>query len=116
MRRHRLDRLTRLTQGAALVGLGTLAAACNDTPKYVNSPEPQPTEPIHVNATAEPTPSATAPAVDAAAAQASASAAPSAAPSASWGKPTINAPPKPPPSMVPHMNSPPIIKPPRTNG
>jgi hypothetical protein len=107
MRRHRLDRLTRLTQGAALVGFGTLAAACNDTPKSVNSPEPQPTEPIHVNATAEPTASATP--------TPSASAAPSAAPSAWWGKPTINAPPKPPPSMLPHMNSPPNM-PPRTNG
>jgi hypothetical protein len=109
MRPHRLDRLTRLTQGAALVGLGALAAACNDTPKTVNSPEPQPTEPIHVNATAEPTPSATATPPP------SASAAPSAAPSASWGKPTINAPPKPPPSMMPHMNAPPNT-PPRTNG
>jgi len=106
MRRHRLDRLSRLTQGAALVGLGTLAAACDNSPKYVNSTPP--TEPIHVNATAEPTASDSASAPVAVAPPPSASAAPSAS---SSGRIIINAPP---PSVPPHVNSPP--KPPRTNG
>lgn len=108
MRRHRLDRLTRLTQGAALLGLGTLAAACNDTPKYVNSPEPVSSDPPHVNATATPTPSASVPfGVNATAPPPSASAAPSATPSATaTGRIIINAPPQVPPPP----------KPPRTNG
>jgi hypothetical protein len=53
MKRHRLEKLTRLTKGAALVSVGALSFACNDTSKTVNSP---PQEPIHVNATATPTP------------------------------------------------------------
>ena len=52
MKTHRLERLARLTQGAALVSLGALSFACNDTSKHVNNP---PEEPIHVNATATPT-------------------------------------------------------------
>jgi hypothetical protein len=67
MRRHRLARLSKLTQGAALVSVGALVACnTNGDTKHVNAPAP--TEPIHVNATAEPAPTP--------------SAAPSAAPSA----------------------------------
>jgi hypothetical protein len=49
MRPHRLDRLARLTQGAALVGIGLFDAACGKEPKPDYRPVP--------NATATPTPS-----------------------------------------------------------
>ena len=103
MRRHRLDRLSKLTQGAALVSLGALAACnSNGDTKQVNAPAAQPTEPIHVNATPTPSASATP--------SAAASAAPTVAP------PTINAtaaPEKPAPSAsvarphLPRINAPP---------
>jgi hypothetical protein len=47
MRPHRLDRLARLTQGIALVGLGISEAACGGEPR-VNAPHPD--EQPHVNA------------------------------------------------------------------
>lgn len=107
MRSHRLDRLTRLTQGAALVGLGVFAAGCNNEPKHTNAPDPNGShEPIHVNATAEPTapPSASAPiAVNATAPPASASAPPATSGSVK------------PPTKPPIINAPPNL-PPRTNG
>jgi hypothetical protein len=53
MKQHRLEKLSRLTKGAALVSASALSFACNDTSKTVNSP---PQEPIHVNATAQPMP------------------------------------------------------------
>jgi hypothetical protein len=53
MRHHRLDRLARLTQGAALVGVGLFDVACNKEPV-------KPEEP-HINATAMPMPSESAP-------------------------------------------------------
>ncbi|CAN5613242.1 hypothetical protein BH09MYX1_BH09MYX1_63050 [soil metagenome] len=83
MRKHRLDRLAKLTQGAALLGLGVLAAACNNEPRQVNSPDPTgSTEPIHVNS--PPSATETTP-----------------APSASQAPPMINAPPSAAPSVVP---------------
>jgi hypothetical protein len=115
MRRHRLDRLTRLTQGATLVtlgvGLGALAAGCNNEPKAVNSPDPK--EPIHVNATADPPasgsaapttmnapdPTPTTTATPTATATATTTQAPTASASARTHRPpTINAP--------PHVNAP----------
>lgn len=113
MRSHRLDRLTRLTHGAALVGLGAFAAACNNEPKHTNAPDPNGShEPIHVNATADPTPppstSATAPiAVNATAPPASASAPPQTPPATSGSVK---------PSLTPHINAPPPGLPTRTNG
>ena len=49
MRRHRLDRLARLTKGVALLGASAALIACNDDAKHVNSPAPEDT--THVNAT-----------------------------------------------------------------
>ena len=93
MRRHRLDRLSKLTQGAALLSLGALAACnSNEDARHVNGPGPQPTEPIHVNATATPQPS------ESAAPSAVASAAPSTS-VAHPQLPRVNAP--------PHINAPP---------
>lgn len=46
MRSHRLDRLARLTQGIALVGLGISEAACGGEPR-VNSPRRD--EQPHIN-------------------------------------------------------------------
>ncbi len=48
MRRHRLDRLSTLVRGAAVLSLGMAAAACD------KEGAPKPEEPIHTNATAEP--------------------------------------------------------------
>ena len=100
MRRHRLDRLSKLTQGAALVSLGALAACnSNGDTKHVNAPAPQPSEPIHVNAPPTAMPSASV----------VASGAPIAPP------PTINAPPPPAPSasvarpQLPRVNAPPHL-------
>lgn len=50
MRSHRLDRLARLTQGVALVGLGITGVACGGEPR-VNSPHPD--EKPHINAPPE---------------------------------------------------------------
>ena len=60
MRSHRLNRLTLLTQGIALIGFGMSELACgNASPPIVNGPAPEaphvnappaPTEPAHVNA------------------------------------------------------------------
>jgi hypothetical protein len=61
MLRHRLTRLSQLTQGAALVGLGLglTNLACSGPPPHVNSgpdtsatPSAAPAEPKHVNAPA----------------------------------------------------------------
>ena len=92
MHRHRLERLARLTTGAALLGASALAG-CNNEPKAINSPDPQPhpnataqPDPIHVNAPPDPQPSA------------STASNPSATPSASAQQPprpithTMNAP------------------------
>jgi hypothetical protein len=65
MRSHRLNRLTLLTQGIALVGFGMSELACGNKPT-VNGPAPEephinapPTpEPAHVNAMPTPGPSA----------------------------------------------------------
>jgi hypothetical protein len=54
MRFHRLTRLARLTQGAALVGVGLVDSGCQKDP---------PPEPPHINSTA--TPTTTPPAPDA---------------------------------------------------
>ena len=88
MHRHRLDRLAKLTRGAALVGLGA-AFACHDDPPHTNGPAPDPTP--HINATAEPVHTNAPPAPDPSAAP---TAAPSVAPSASGGATphTVNAP------------------------
>jgi len=51
MNRHRLERLARLTTGAALIGASALVG-CNNDPKAINAPDPQP----HPNATAQPEP------------------------------------------------------------
>jgi hypothetical protein len=66
MRHHRLDRLARLTQGAALVGMGLFDVACNKEPvkpeePHINSPpQPDPTPSnIGINATATPPPADT---------------------------------------------------------
>lgn len=89
MRPHRLNRLARLTRGAALVGLGLAAPACGKDPAtpgegpYINSPPepkahinapetppsaapvasetPTPPAPVHVNATPTPTPTTSSP-------------------------------------------------------
>jgi hypothetical protein len=50
---HRLSRLTLLTQGAALVGLGLSHLACGNDPP-VASPTNPVNEPTHVNAPAPP--------------------------------------------------------------
>lgn len=81
MRRHRLDRLTKLAQGAAMISFGVIAAGCEKTGGA------KPEEPIHTNATAEP------PHVNATATPMP-SAAPSAAPSTTPA--TLN------PSAMPH--------------
>ena len=86
MRKKQLDRLSKLTTGAALLGASVFASACNNEPHAVNGPDPRGTEPIHVNATATPTTVETPP---------SASGATSAAPSSS-AKPLPTAP------VVPH--------------
>ncbi len=92
MRRHRLDRLSKLAQGAAVISMGVLTAACD------KAGAPKPEEPIHTNATAEP------PHVNATA-MPTPSAAPSAAPAAT--PVTLN------PSSVPHtVNAPPQQMPP----
>ncbi len=118
MHKHRLDRLARLTQGVALLGFGVGSlAACNNDPKHINSPDPN--EPIHVNATAEPTGS-TAPSAPT----------PSAStPPAGTGSPVgMNGPTTPTPSASasgsaapkpttpPHINSPAPTAPKHTNG
>ena len=83
MRRHRLDRLSKLAQGAAVISMGVLTAGCDKTGGA------KPEEPIHTNATAEP------PHVNA-----TATPMPSAAPSATPA--VLN------PSSVPHtVNAPP---------
>lgn len=88
MRRHRLDRLSKLARGAAVISLGMAAAACDKE----GAPKPQ--EPIHTNATAEP------PHVNATATP-QPSVAPPVAPPA-----TLN------PSSVPHtVNAPPQLQP-----
>lgn len=108
MRSHRLDRLARLTQGAALVGLGVFAAGCNNEPKHTNAPDPNATgEPIHINATATPQPSASV-------------TAPTAVDTTAPPTPSASAPPATsgsakPPSLTPHINAPPN-RPPHTNG
>ncbi|HSO40101.1 MAG TPA: hypothetical protein VLT33_46555 [Labilithrix sp.] len=89
MRAHRLGRLTSLTQGAALVGLGLVQAACGKDAA-------PPAEPIHINSPPQPAPDAAAPvAVVEPAPSASASSASSAS-SAGHGltRPMLNAPPK----------------------
>jgi hypothetical protein len=66
MRHHRLERLARLTQGAALVGASLFDVACGKEPvkpeePHINSPpNPTPTEsvPLGMNATATPPPTA----------------------------------------------------------
>ena len=64
MVRHRLERLARLTRGAALIGLGTFAACKNADPKEPIKTDPATTasEPKHINVPPDPTltPSATA--------------------------------------------------------
>jgi hypothetical protein len=60
MHSHRLQRLARLTTGAALVGASVLGG-CKEEPTSVNAPEPTvhpnaTAEPIHVNAPPTPTP------------------------------------------------------------
>jgi len=78
MHRHRLERLARLSTGAALLGASALSG-CNNDPKTINAPDPQP----HINAPPEPTPSATT----------DPSGTASATPSATTSRPpTINAP------------------------
>lgn len=103
MRRHRLARLSKLTQGAALVSVGTLVACnTNGDTKHVNAPAP--TEPIHVNATAEPAPSASA-APSAAAATSGAQTAtqpPATSPTAAGSTSTAHALPS-----LPRINAPP---------
>lgn len=130
MRSHRLDRLARLTQGVALVGLGISGVACGGEPR-VNSPHKD--EQPHINAPPEglggipgasdaggaatPAPSAApvastdpakAPTVNAPPPSASGSAAPSAAPGGPPKAPLLNSPntPKPPT----HTNSAPKTK------
>lgn len=76
MRRHRLHRLTLLTQGVALVGLGLAEGACHKDPPplqpdephinappdpTVSAPTPPPSVPVHVNAPAPTTPPSAAP-------------------------------------------------------
>src|SRR6478672_7475920 len=41
MRSHRLQRLTQLTRGVALIGIGLSAEACASDPPNVNGPSPQ---------------------------------------------------------------------------
>lgn len=103
MGKRRLDRLARLTQGAALVGIGLLAG-CKDEPTHMNTVAPEPeggattSQTRTMNATATP-PSATA----------SASAAPSAsaATSASAAPSTVKSttPPAPTKTSPPHVNA-----------
>jgi hypothetical protein len=94
MKKHRLDRLANLTKGAALVSVGALSFACNDTSKTINSP---PQEPIHVNATATPTPLDASPPPNptTSASSTAATDAPDAAGIARAVPHTINAPPRP---------------------
>jgi len=51
MHRHRLDKLARLTQGVALVGLGTVASCKTHSIDNLNGPDPTPP---HINAPAPP--------------------------------------------------------------
>jgi len=93
MRRHRLDRLQKLAQGAAVISLGVMAGAgtpgCQDK-GGITKPE----EPIHTNATAQPIPT-TSPSPDMTPSMnATAAPMPSASSSASARPHTINAPAK----------------------
>jgi len=93
MRNHRLDRLARLTQGAALVGLGMTQLACS---KDGTSP---PAEPVHVNSPPMPRPEVDAapPAALPSESPPSANAPPMAADAGGGpgvGRPTMNAPPR----------------------
>lgn len=92
MRPHRLGRLTLLTQGLALVGLGAFAPACQKEPSMVNGPDPN----LHINA--PPTP------MDAAADPEPSRDAAVTLPIPS-NRPTMNAPPQMPPPP-PHTNAP----------
>jgi hypothetical protein len=98
MHRHRLERLARLTRGAALVSASALAA-CRDAPNNMNGPDPTP----HINATADPTPSTTASAAVSTNVEPSATAIPSA---------TMTATPPPPRRETLHINAPAHIDPP----
>jgi len=61
MHKHRLDKLAKLTKGAALVGIGAVFG-CRSESHTMNAPEHvDPTyEPVHTNAPYEPPPSASA--------------------------------------------------------
>lgn len=113
MRKHRLERLRRLTQGAALVGFaaGAGGAACTK--------DPPPHEPVHVNSPPSPDPSgqpsATASQTSTAVASAPASASASASEVPGPGPigPIVNSPPLTPPKTNSPSPKPP--KPPKTN-
>ncbi len=100
MHKHRLDRLARLTKGAALVSIGAVSLACNDTAKMVNNAP----EPVHINSPAPPMALDAAPPTSASATAdttgADASAAPAASASATLRAVphTMNAMPRPRPS------------------
>lgn len=86
MRRHRLDRLQKLAQGAAVISMGVMSGVGTGGCQDKAAPKPQ--EPIHTNATATPTPDMM-PHVNATAIPT-----PSAAPSTAPVPHTINAPPQ----------------------
>jgi hypothetical protein len=95
MQKHRLDKLARLTKGAALISMGAVSFACqNDTTKHINNP---PEEPIHINSPAPPMALDAAPPPDPNA-SANASGDAGAAPTLRPYPHTINAPPRPRPS------------------
>ncbi len=98
MRRHRLDRLSKLAQGAAVISMGVLTAACDKTggakpeePIHTNATA----EPPHVNATATPTPTPTPTATPSGAPSAAVPATPATLNPSSVPH-TVNAPPTPP--------------------
>ncbi len=95
MRHHRLSRLTLLTQGLALIGLGVGESACHKEP-MVNGPAPD--TDLHINA--PPMMDASAPATDPGATADAAVTLP--IPS---NRPTMNAPPQLSPTP-PHTNAP----------
>jgi hypothetical protein len=91
MRPHRLSRLTLLTQGLALIGIGAGESACHKEP-MVNGPDPD----LHINAPPTPMDAAPDPTPNAADAGVTLP--------INSNRPTMNAPPMPPPHTT---NAPP---------